>query len=167
MNGLKPLKQLKQGNTEGALADLSLSAFRRTLRLVIPAGAATVVSWLCANLGLYETAQMGDAHWLLTCTPKASPSWGVAVEDLIRAWKDTWTLAVDNQYDQPQWVLVYFLLGSMMGYMALLITARLSKGWRFVVWGILIGWSFDWSMKLRDRMFTFSLYSKLRFLWNW
>ena len=122
---------------------------------MLPATAATLISWMAANLGFYETARKGDAHWLLTCTPGPSASWGVAIEDLVKAFKDTWALAVDNKYDQPQWVLVYFLQGSMMGYLALLITSRLTKTWRTAVLILMIGWSFDWSLKVRDRKLCF------------
>ena len=118
---------------------------------MLPAAAATVLSWVICQMGLYEMARNGDAYWLYTYTPVMSYSWGMALEDLIRAMRATWTLGTINVYDQPQWALIYLLMGSMMVFCALLMTVNLRPGWRMATLGVFALWSFDWSYKNRDR----------------
>ena len=151
VNALKPVRQARAGQPPAALAGLASAAFKRPFRLMLPAAAATAVSWVLCQLGLYELARNGDAYWLYAYTPAMSPSWGTALEDLMRALRQTWTLQSINAYDQPQWALIYLLLGSMMTFIALLMTVNLAPAWRMASLAALALWSFDWSYKFRDR----------------
>lgn len=154
VNALKPIKLAKSGQIETALSNLAVSSFRRTFRLMLPAAAATLLSWTLCQMGAYEYARHGDAYWLYTYTPGASSTWGTALDDLVVALGRTWTLGEVNYYDQPQWALVYLLQGSMMIFCALLVTINLRPTWRLVCLGIFALWSFDWSYKIRDRKFA-------------
>jgi len=151
VNALKPLKLARSGQIEASLQSLATAALRRTFRLVLPATAATMLSWAACNLGLYERARLSDAFWLYTSTPQMSGSWCAAVEDLVVNLRRTWLLQVDNVYDQPQWALVYLLQGSMMVFMVLLATVSLTARWRATALGFMAWWSFDWSWSLDDR----------------
>jgi hypothetical protein len=151
VNSLKPLKLARQNKVDAALSNLALSSFRRTFRFMLPAAAATVVSWFLCNLGLYELARHGDAFWLYENTPSPSSSWGVAIEDLARGLRITWSLTYQNPYDQPQWVLKWLLLGSFFIFMTLLITINMTPMWRAVA-VIIFSWcSFDWTFYIHDR----------------
>ena len=151
VNALKPIKLSRTKQTETALSSLAVSCFRRTFRLILPATAATLISWTVCQLGMYETARNGDAYWLYTYTPMMSQSWGTAIDDLFYGLRMTWSYNDINAYDQPQWALVYLLTGSMFVFCAMLMTINLTPGWRafaFCGFGI---WSLDWSMKTGDR----------------
>lgn len=151
VNALKPLKLARLNQSEVALSNLAVSSFRRTFRLMLPAAAATTISWTICQLGLYEYARNGDAYWLYTYTPGPSASWGTALDDLMSGLTNTWILGEVNVYDQPQWALIYLLQGSMMIFCALLITVNLTPTWRTICLVIFSIWSFDWSYKIRDR----------------
>ena len=151
VNALKPIKLARAHNVDAALKNLTSASFRRTFRLMLPAAAATIMSWFICQLGMYHYAQHGDAYWLYTYTPGPSPSWGTAIEDLVQGLRNTWTFQTINQYDQPQWALIYLLQGSAMTFSALLMTVTLSPLWRNISLGVLALWSFDWSYKMRDR----------------
>ena len=153
VNALKPIKLARSNQVENALTNMSLSSFRRTFRLILPATAATLVSWVVCQLGMYEMSRNGDAYWLYTYTPMMSYSWGTALEDLVNALRATWTIGVINPYDQPQWALIYLLMGSMMVFCALLMTVNLTPGWRTAALSIFALWSLDWSFKYRDRKY--------------
>ncbi|KAI4088914.1 MAG: hypothetical protein LQ344_005744 [Seirophora lacunosa] len=107
VNALKPVKYARAGSTEPALANLAVSSFRRSFRLVLPATAATIISWFITQFGAYETAKNSDAYWLYKHSPSPSSTWVSAVDDLLHAIRTTWTYNPDNPYDQPQWALEY------------------------------------------------------------
>ncbi len=161
VNALKPVKLARSGQVDTALSNMAISSFRRSFRLFLPATAATIFSWFICQFGAYETARHSDAYWVQFNSPKMSPSWGVAVEDLIKAIQTTWTYNPSNPYDQPQWALLYFLQGSMFVFCALLVTVNLTPRWRVLA---MIGcwfWSWNWGIRIGDRMslqifFTFS-----------
>ena len=153
VNSLKPLKLARSNQIESALTNIAHSSFRRTFRLVLPATFATLISWFICQLGMYEMARNGDAYWLYTYTPRMSWTWGASIDDLFSALAATWALKSINPYDQPQWALVYLLMGSMFCFCALLITLHLASFWRVVVLIILGLWSLDWSQKNGDRKY--------------
>ena len=155
VNALKPIKLARAGNVENALSNLALSSFRRSFRLVLPAAAATIISWAICQLGAYEVAKNSDAYWLYTYTPTPSDSWGTAIEDLVNGLRATWTLGIENPYDQPQWALLYLFQGSMMIFIALLITVNLTPFYRALTLIFFAFWSFDLSYKFRDRKLYF------------
>lgn len=151
VNALKPLKLARSGQVENALTNLALASFRRTFRLMLPAAAATVASWVICQLGMYELSRNGDAYWLYTYTPVMSYSWGTALEDLVKGLRATWTIWEINPYDQPQWALIYLLEGSMFVFCALLMVVNLAPAWRMGMLAFFALWSLDWSVKYRDR----------------
>ncbi|MCJ1282593.1 hypothetical protein MMC26_001918 [Xylographa opegraphella] len=153
VNALKPLKLARAGQIETALTNLSLSSFRRTFRLMLPAATATVLSWFVTQLGAYQMARQSNAYWLYTYTPLPSSSWIAALEDLVNGLRATWTIGVINTYDQPQWALIYLLQGSMMVFCALLIVVNLTPLYRTLMLGSFAMWSFDWSYKHFDRKY--------------
>ena len=151
VNALKPIKLARAGNVESALSNLALSSFRRTFRLMLPAAAATTISWAICQLGAYEIARNSDAFWLYRYTPGPSESWGTAIEDLVNGLRATWTFGITNPYDQAQWALIYLFQGSMMIFTALLITVNLTPFYRSLTLILFAFWSFDLSYKFRDR----------------
>ena len=151
VNALKPVKLARAGQVDTALSNMAISSFRRSFRLFLPATAATIFSWFICQFGAYETARNSDAYWVQFNSPPMSPSWGVAIEDLLRAIKTTWTYNPENPYDQPQWALLYFLQGSMFVFCALLATVNLTPRWRVLT---MIGcwfWSWNWGIRMGDR----------------
>jgi hypothetical protein len=151
VNSLKPIGLARAGKHDVASSKLSASAFSRVLRLILPATIATSFSWLLCQLGLYTMSQESDAFWLMTNTPAPSPNVFAAVVDLKTALVDTWSLQSDNAYDQPQWALVHLLQGSFMTIMVLLMTIRMTPGWRILLVVILAFVSLDWSTHIGDR----------------
>lgn len=151
VNALKPLKLARAGHTDAALANLSVSAFRRSFRLMLPATVATVISFLACELGAYEQARLGSAWWINVRSPARSDSFRSALQELILALKATWTLQTDNRYSQPQWALIYLLFGSMIVFCALLMTVHMNSKWRVTTLMVFMLWSMDWSQKGGDR----------------
>ena len=138
---------------ESALSNMAISSFRRTFRLILPATFATLISWFTCQLGMYEIARNGDAYWLYTYTPRMSWSWIESLDDLRSGLAATWAIRSINAYDQPQWALVYLLMGSMYCFCGLLITINLRPAWRMGTLAIIGLWSLDWSRKHGDREF--------------
>jgi len=151
VNSLKPIKLARAGQVDTALSNLAVSSFRRSWRLVLPATAATIISWFICQFGGYETARQSEAYWLYITSPSPSPTWGTAVFDLIHAIQRTWTYNPDNIYDQPQWALLYLLQGSMFVFTSLLVTINLTPRFRIFCLTVLWFWSFNWGMRLGDR----------------
>ena len=151
VNALKPIKLSRAGNVETALLNLAQSSFRRSFRLVLPAAAATVISWAVCQMGAFEIARNSDAYWLYTYTPAPSASWGTGLEDLVNGLRATWTIGIVNPYDQPQWALIYLFQGSMMVFIGLLITINLTPFYRSLTLTLFALWSFDLSYKFKDR----------------
>ena len=102
VNALKPIRQARAGSVDTALANLASSSFRRTGRLVLPAAAATVISWFLCQLGAYEMARSSDATWIRETSPSPSVSWTAAVISLFKNIFATWMFGQENEYDQPQ-----------------------------------------------------------------
>lgn len=151
VNSLKPIKLSRSGQADLAAASLAHGAFCRICRLMLPAAAATILSWTICQLKLYETARSSDAFWLRDTSPTPSPDAWAAVRDLKNALRDTWLLGRGNYYDQPQWAMIHLLQGSTMVMMALVITVNMRPRWRTLSLLLLSVWSLDWSRELRDR----------------
>lgn len=67
---LKPLRLSQRHSQHGeALAAVTRSAFRRPIRLVLPATIATFISFLCTALGSYRAAASSDSVWVRFDTP--------------------------------------------------------------------------------------------------
>ncbi|KAL5451750.1 hypothetical protein PMIN06_006138 [Paraphaeosphaeria minitans] len=157
VNALKPIKQARSGDSESALSGLSTAAFRRSFRLVLPASVATIISWTLCQTGAYELARNSDAYWLYTNTPPQSDSWCGAVHSLVLALMSTWRLGDGNLYDQPQWALIYLLMGSIVGYFVLLATVQLTSVWRSITLALCLFWSWSWSYNQRDPLVGFTV----------
>lgn len=140
VNSLKPIRQSRSRCASDALPSLASSSFRRTGRLVFPAAAVTVISWLLCQLGFLGLARSSNAFWLLATTPSPSPSWPQAVRDLIHELVFTWVDA-ENRYDQPQWALLHLLRGSTSIYSVFLATSNATPAFRLAVEIILYIWS--------------------------
>ena len=154
VNSLRPIKLAKSGQVETALLNLATSSFRRSFRLFLPALTAAVLSWFICQLGAYETARLSDAYWLVKTSPQRSISWGTAIHDLVLAVRDTWLFDPNNPYDQPQWALLYLLLGSMITFTTLLITINLTPRFRVAACVVGFFWGWNWDIRLRTRSCT-------------
>ena len=152
VNSLRPIKLARQGQVETALSNLAVSSFRRSFRLFLPALTATVGSWFICQLGAYKVARESDAYWLAVTSPQPSASIGIAIDDLIRAVRGTWMFDPSNDYDQPQWALLYLLLGSMICFTSLLVIINMRTRFRIGALTILWLWSWNWDVKMRSRM---------------
>ncbi|KIX01611.1 uncharacterized protein Z518_09337 [Rhinocladiella mackenziei CBS 650.93] len=150
VNALKPIQLARAGQIEKALTKLASSSFSRIFRLVLPATAATIISWFICNIDLYRISSSSDAFWLKSNTPGASPSWTQALRDLLAGLKATWVFGDENPYDQPQWALVYLLQGSVMIISALTLVISMIPLWRTVTLFILAFWSLNWSWTIGD-----------------
>lgn len=126
---LKPIKLCRQGNQEAAFASVSKSALRRIPRLVLPAAAATAVSWLMAEMGLYAVAKHQDSWWIDVQSPRRIAYLGEALGNLIYCIVTTWTRST-NDYDNSQWTLLPLLKGSMWVYSFMVATAYVKPRYR-------------------------------------
>ena len=151
VNALRPIKLARSGQVESALSNLATSSFRRSFRLFLPALTATIASWFICQLGAYETARNSDAYWLGITSPRKSQSWGMAIDDLVRAVRDTWLFDPNNPYDQPQWALIYLLLASMICFTTLLILINLTPRYRVISVVGLFFWGWNWDIKIGAR----------------
>ncbi|EXJ88473.1 hypothetical protein A1O1_05403 [Capronia coronata CBS 617.96] len=150
VNALKPIQLARSGLIDKALSKLASASFSRIFRLVLPATAATIISWFICNLGLYKISESSDAYWLNTTTPLPSDGWPQAVKDLMSALQRTWLYYGENPYDQPQWALIYLLQGSVMIISALSLVISMTPLWRTVTLVILSLWSLNWSRVIGD-----------------
>lgn len=128
---LKPIRQCKQGHQEAALVSISRSALRRVPRLVLPAAAATGLSFLACEMGLYAVAKHQDSWWLDVTTPARVPRLLPALGGLARGVVTTWTSSV-NPYDGHQWTLLPLLRGSIWVYAFMVATAYVRPRWRMM-----------------------------------
>jgi hypothetical protein len=151
VNALKPLQLARSDQIDKALQKMASSSFSRIFRLVLPATAATVISWLVCNMGLYSISVQSDAFWLHENTPKPSSDWTSAFADLFHGLKVTWVYGDQNVYDQPQWALIYLLQGSIMVISALSLVVMMTPAWRTLTLLFLGYWSLNWSRILGDR----------------
>jgi peptidoglycan/LPS O-acetylase OafA/YrhL len=70
---IKPLKLARAGKAAEARQVIASSAFRRTIRLGIPASFATLCSWLLCQSGGYNVALSLPPHyWLNYMSPRPS-----------------------------------------------------------------------------------------------
>lgn len=124
-----------------ALAGLARSSFRRIGRIVLPATAATVVSWGLCQIGGYSLARKGDVAWFRDISPKPSGSFKQAIWDLGYNIYRTWGNS-SNEFDKVQWNLFFLLKGSLIVYTILLMTAYVTPNSRkiFLAGYYIYGW---------------------------
>jgi peptidoglycan/LPS O-acetylase OafA/YrhL len=83
---IKPLKLARVGKPEEARKVIGSSAFRRVIRLALPAMLATSISWWLAQVGAYDMAHNLPGYcWLHFHSAWPSDDWPTAFEDLIKA----------------------------------------------------------------------------------
>ncbi|KAK2879469.1 hypothetical protein FQN49_000853 [Arthroderma sp. PD_2] len=139
VNSLKAISLILAGGVQDAIATLSVGAFRRTGRLMLPATAATFISFIICQIGLYGLARRSDAFWIMTtsATPSTSILEGIqsVTWEMIAVW-----IVGENRYDQPQWALAHLFKGSFFIYMVLLATANATSAFRLTALAILYAW---------------------------
>ncbi|KAM5477422.1 hypothetical protein McanCB56680_007392 [Microsporum canis] len=139
VNSLKTIQLIRSGCVQDAVSTLSIGAFRRTGRLMLPASAATLISFMLCELGLYGLARRSDAYWIMTTAAAPSTSIFQGIKsvswELIAVW-----IVGENKYDQPQWALAHLFKGSFFIYMVLLATANATPAFRLTALGILYAW---------------------------
>lgn len=128
---LKPIRLCRQGNQEAAFVAISKSALRRIPRLVLPAAAATAVSWLMAEFGLYAVAKHQDSWWIDVQSPNRIAYLGEALANLVYCIVTTWTRS-GNDYDNSQWTLLPLLKGSIWVYSFMVATAYVKPRYRIM-----------------------------------
>ncbi|EGD86853.2 uncharacterized protein TERG_03108 [Trichophyton rubrum CBS 118892] len=116
VNSLKTIQLIRSGCHQDALSTLSVGAFRRTGRLMLPATAATLVSFSLCNLGLYGLARSSDAYWTMTTAAAPSPTILEGIKSVAWEMIAVWIVG-ENRYDQPQWALAHLFKGSFFIYM--------------------------------------------------
>ena len=83
---IKPIRLSNSGNSEEARKVISSSAFRRVLRIGLPATLGTVFSWTLSQLGAFEL--VGDFQywslWLESTTPKRLPGLITPLKSLFK-----------------------------------------------------------------------------------
>jgi len=148
VNAIQPIQKARAGGTDASLSGLASSAFRRTLRLVLPCMIATFFSWIIAQCGGYNIARMVESDWMRSSgSAERSKSVLAAITDLLRAVYHTWAWA-DNEYDRNQWSMTWFLRGTMLLYVTLLATVRARPRYRMLIFLGL----FLYSWKTRDTL---------------
>jgi hypothetical protein len=142
VNALKPIKQARDGRVDAALSGLASSCLRRTSRLVLPCTIATFFSWILCEVGAFEIGAMTTSEWMRETCPRPSGSVWAALHSLGRAIYETWT-SNNNVVDRNQWVMLWFLKGSLMLYAALLATSRAVAKYRMLIFVGLLLYSWE------------------------
>ena len=147
VNSLKTVQLARAGAVNDAFNSLASSIYRRAGRMVLPAAAVTVLSWVLCQLGAYRLAYQTNSFWLTETSPKPSASWFSALGDLTHELIRTWTEGA-NEYDQPQWTLLHLFKGSLYVILTLLATAKATPTFRVIMEVVL----YLWCWKSLDRM---------------
>lgn len=141
VNSLSFLRQIRAGNPSAALAGLAKSSFRRIGRMVLPAAAATIVSWALCQMGLFQVARNSNISWFRDISPLPSPSFKLAIWDLVYNIYSTWGRS-KNLYDKVQWNLFFLLKGSLTVYTVLLMTTYVTPNSRKLI--LFLYYVFGW-----------------------
>lgn len=142
VNSLSFLRETRAGNHSVALAGLARSSFRRIGRLVLPATAATTLSWALCQFGAYTLAKDGDVDWFRDMSPDPSPTIPWAICHLLKEVWRTWAKTA-NEYDKVQWNLLFLLKASMFVYLILLMTTYVTPRSRKLF--LVLYWLYSWS----------------------
>ncbi|EER23067.1 Acyltransferase family protein [Coccidioides posadasii C735 delta SOWgp] len=130
---LKPLRLSRAGNHNTAFSSIAKSAFRRPIRLIMPATIALVLSWTIAQFGAFTVGRRCDSGWLRFSSVSVNPSFLHEVKRLFRVFLATWTNG-HMDYDDHQWALLPLLKGSMMVYVTLVATMYVQYRYRMLVY---------------------------------
>jgi peptidoglycan/LPS O-acetylase OafA/YrhL len=82
---IKPLRLARAGKYEEAWSCIASSAFRRVMRLFIPATLATFVAFVFAQCGAFELAHgiHAEYHWLQSCSALPTEGTWASIKNLI------------------------------------------------------------------------------------
>lgn len=138
---IKPLRQIKSGNTSGALTTLAKSAFRRPPRLILPATFALVLSWTITQLNGFGIAKICDSDWLRNSSPKREGGLGHEIVRLFHEFQKSWIYGMPA-YDEHQWALLPLLKGAFLIYATLFATAFMK--FRMRVLTVFVLWAWYW-----------------------
>lgn len=129
---LKPIRQARSGNMEGAVVGVGKSAFRRIPRIVLPTTIATVLTWFVCQFGVFEIARHANNPWLSYTAPERTPYFGDAVRSLFFNVIETWVYG-RNAYDANHWNLQPLLKGSMLVYISVIATIYMQPKYRMMI----------------------------------
>jgi len=141
---IKPLRQVKSGNTSAALTTLAKSAFRRPPRLIMPATLSLIISWTIAQWDGFNIATRCDSEWLRGSSVKVEPSLAIEIPRFFHEYRKMWLApGPDPAYDEHTWALEPLLRGAMMVYIVLAATAFMKTTARILTLFLL--WAWYWS----------------------
>lgn len=130
---LKPLKLSQHYSQHGeALEAVARSAFRRPIRLVLPATIATFVSFLCTALGGYRAAASSDSFWVRFDAPIQESTFKLEMSRLLKTWLTTWTTGL-NVYDRHQWAMKPLLFGAFQVYIMTAVMVGMRLKFRVII----------------------------------
>ena len=81
---IKLLRLLRDVKPDEARRVVASSAFRRTPRLMIPASAITIFSWILTQVGAFAVAQKAESDWIKRTTPPRVSGFIASVASLVR-----------------------------------------------------------------------------------
>ncbi len=128
---LKPIRQARSGNIDGALVGVAKSALRRIPRIVLPTTIATFITWLLCQFGVFQVAKHTHSAWLSYTAPGMTPYFGDAVKSLWFNVIETWVHG-RNIYDPNHWNLQPLLKGSMLVYVSIFATIHIQPKYRMM-----------------------------------
>ncbi|GAM38608.1 hypothetical protein TCE0_033f09466 [Talaromyces pinophilus] len=140
---LKPMKQARAGDANGAFMTVAKSAFRRPPRLVFPATIAMCISWTLAQFGAYTVGNRCDSSWTRDASPDLRDTlWEEFTrlfENFLVAWTNT-DYNVHMVYDEHQWALLPLLKCSMLIYIVSFATILCKYRWRLLICVLLVAY---------------------------
>ena len=136
---IKPLRQVKSGNLNGALQTLGKSAFRRPPRLIMPAAIAMVIAWVLFLLGGFKVSNRCDSVWLRHSSPKNPGSLDTEIFRLFHNFQTVW-LNGYMEFDDHQWALLPLLQGAFTIYVTLFATLFMKVRYRIFTVCVLFMW---------------------------
>ena len=139
---IKPIRLSTAGQADEARRVIASSAFRRCLRIGLPATFLTIFAWALAQMGAFTLAPTVEleGNWLERTTPKRVPGFGASIKALITqcvcpiispadSQFNTWAIS-DNHYEANLWSLGWEMRGAMVVYLILSISVNCTPLWR-------------------------------------
>ena len=135
---IKPLRQVKSGNLNGALTTLGKSAFRRPPRFILPSTFALVIAWFIAQLNGFKVSLRTDSQWLRSSAVETGDMW-TEVPRLFHNFQTVW-INGRQEYDDHQWALLPLLQGAFTIYVTLFATVFMKNRCRIFTVFVLFSW---------------------------
>ena len=82
---IKPIKLMRSGRVEEMRNMVGKSAYKRMVRLVMPATIATFLNFLAVQLGLAYYGQIAPEQWLRYVSGE-TVAWGYSITRLVFSW---------------------------------------------------------------------------------